>query len=193
MKTSRLSSWIFRSALNDFDITVDSYGLVYAPGAEPRYTYRRRDDEPFEPMEIDDTPTWEPGDMYPVEKILKAEKRGGVWYVLVKWEGWLQPTEERRKDLLKDCSQEVRKMVADECARAQMGKRAVTIEDVDEFDDELSSESEDETPASASEDDENGQYMMTNVPEKSDGPNFHDVRSVMCIFDAYSTMLDFAY
>ena len=71
--------------------------------------------------------------MFNVDKILKAEKRKGVWWIRVKWEGWSEPTEERRKDLLEDCTPAVRKLVLEECAHAVTRRRTVEIEDEDEF------------------------------------------------------------
>ena len=137
---------------DDYAITIDNYGCVYVPGSEPSVQYRRNPDNPLEPPERVDAPTWAPGAIYEVEKILKAEKRKGVWWILVKWEGWTEPTEERRKDLLQDCTKEVRRLVLEACAHAVTRQRSVRIEDDEEFtysassDDDESETTKDESP-----------------------------------------------
>ena len=106
---------------------------MYVPGKGPDAQYRRNPDNPLEPLERVDAPDWLPGSMFNVDKILKAEKRKGVWWIRVKWEGWSEPTEERRKDLLEDCTPAVRKLVLAECAHAVTRRRTVETEDEDEF------------------------------------------------------------
>ena len=112
---------------------------------------KHRDDDPLAPMERDDFPSsWEPG-LYEVERILKAEKRSGIWYVTVKWEGWTRPTEEPRRVLLDGA----KGSILEACARAQMKNRTVQTESQEEY---VSSDSSDEEEEL--DEDDNGMYLF---------------------------------
>ena len=161
-----------------------------------RYQRTCKEGDPLAPKELAGAPTWKAGELWEVESILKAEKRSGIWYIKVKWEGWADPTEERRSELLSQgCSVEVRHLVMEACANARMRKRTVTTEDDEEFESAESSDGEDETAEDSALD---GQYCMQMTaeaeelyqsPVKKQVIDEEDIRTVMCLFEAHRRIM----
>ena len=59
--------------------------------------------DPFSAVE-QEAPPPNPDGTYSIHRILPARKRDdGQWVVLIKWEGWEQPTEETRADMYRNC------------------------------------------------------------------------------------------
>ena len=104
--------------LNDdhYSHIVDPSGLKYAPDYKPGKQFRQAR-TPFE-FEEEGAPPDEDG-YYRAESILKAKKCGNRWMVLVKWEGWAEPTWEYKSDLLKSAGKDVQTEVKHAIAGAR--------------------------------------------------------------------------
>ena len=120
-----------------FDYVFDAFGLTFAPGQVADPVDEIPPANPFDTPELDGAPPDDDGH-YEVEEIIKAEKRGGRWNLLVKWRGWSEANWEPRKEFLEECGEDVRKMARQAVAAAVLKHRGHTI-----MDGESSSEEED--------------------------------------------------
>ena len=117
-----------------YSVASDAYGCVYAPGAKAVSDVITT--HPLGGTEVNGPPPLQDG-RYEVESIIKAYKVGQRWRVLVKWEGYVQPTEESRADILQDCSPLVRQWIREACAAAILSRHGPTMESAIDGDDEL--------------------------------------------------------
>ena len=130
---------------DEYRVAVDATGRLRVPDAMPDALDYAPRTSPFASLEQVGAPPHDDG-TYDVEDILGATKRGGVWYVTVKWAGWRMPTEERRKDLLENAGEDVQRDVRKAVASARLGNRhTVVADDSDEADLEAA-EDEDDVP-----------------------------------------------
>ena len=76
--------------------------------------------------------THDPDELFEIDKILDATKRGGKYYITVKWKGYADPTEEPRARLLEDANDELRRDIEVAVRRYQEGARLAHDDDDDD-------------------------------------------------------------
>ena len=93
------------------------------------------------------TPTWDPTLIYEIERIIEAQKLGNRYRLLVKWEGWTDPTWEWKSDIEKqDISQALQDEINDAVERYKDKVDAHRVLADDEEEDLAETTAEEEVP-----------------------------------------------
>jgi len=99
-------------------LLLDGFGGIYAPGFTRKSP--KVESHPLGGSETVGPPPDEDG-YYEVETVLSAYKVGKRWMIRIKWEGYTQPTDEPRVEILRNCTPEVRRAIRHACATAILG------------------------------------------------------------------------
>jgi hypothetical protein len=71
---------------------------------------------------------------YEIDRVVSAEKRKGKWYLMIKWRGYAQLTEEPRSEIYKSATAAVRREIERAIKVAGMPNRSTEEDDHSESD-----------------------------------------------------------
>ena len=158
---------------DEYGVIVDGSGRTMAPGCRPLALEYAPTHNPLANPEFVGQPPDDDGN-YEVQDVIGAIKRGKHWYVKVKWQGWAEPTEERRVDILDGCGSDVKQMVRKACAAAHLNNRAYQIDEQEG--DDSDGEGEDANPPEQVERALAASFALLSQPLTED-----DVQSLSCL------------